>query len=1705
GQGGTAVSTISITILPVNDPPVGPVTVTVVTNEDTPVSSQITAFDPDGDPLTYVLQDPPTNGVAVVNPDGTFTYTPNGNYNGLDTFTVLISDPSGAFIVTNVLVTVTPVNDAPVVPNYEFVINEDTNLNSQVVATDVDGNPLTYSLLTGPTNGTVVVNADGSYSYTPNENYNGLDSFSVLVSDGQGGTAVSTISITILPVNDPPVGPVTVTVVTNEDTPVSNQIIASDPDGDPLTYSVQDLPTNGVAVINQQGVFTYTPNSGFTGTDTFTIRIADPSGQFIITNVLVTVIPVDQPPTVPNYSITTAENQSVAGQVVGTDPNGDSLSYRLGTTPANGTVTVNTDGSFVYLPNFNYVGSDLFTVIVEDSTGLTATSTINVTVIDVNSAPITSDVNLQTLENIAVNGQVTAIDPDSNLLTFSLSGTPFNGVAVVNDDGTFTYTPNVNFVGLDSFTVEVRDSRGASAQSLVTINVIRINQPPIVTDLSISTSQGQFITAQISAFDPEGEPLVYGLGLAPLNGTAIVNADGTFTYTPNPSFIGTDSFSIFARDPLGNQGFGTVTIQVQQPNLPISASGTTLNTLADQSVSGSIPVVNPTGTPLSYALSTTPLNGTVVLNPDGTLLYTPNLGFTGEDSFNVIVSDAVGNQSNATVEIVVGDKISVVNSEITTLFNTPASGQVFATNLSGNPLFYALSSNPTNGSATVNADGTFSYTPNLGFFGTDQFQVLVSDNFGNTAIVTISIITQGPIEQAPIVSDQVLSTTEQQPIGGRIAAVDPQGETLTYTLLGGPSNGALILNPDGTFTYTPNPGFVGADSFTVSVQNEKGLNAITTIQVTVTQLPDQIVVSNTTVRTLQGQSVNGSLAVRDQLNRPLTYSLNTPPAYGVVTINPDGTFIYTPNLGVNGSDQFDVLVQNDQGDQAIAPVTIIIAPPQDVITPQDLTVQTQQGIAVSGTLLATDSLGRPIRFSLNSSPINGIATVNADGTFAYTPNPGFFGTDTFTVFIQNDRGNSAIGIVRIVVQEAQDNITVTPLTVQGSANQPVAGQVTAVDALGRPLTYQLQNSPVNGVVNFNSDGSFTYTPNPGFSGIDSFTVTIQNNLGQSATTSVNVIIAADDDQITVQNQVLTTPTGQIVESQIIATDASGRPLTFAIATPPTNGVLVLRADGTFSYTPNLGFVGQDQFVVSVRNDTGQQAFSVVTINSTASNNVITPGANTFNTDQGVQVIGNVQATNSLQRPLNYTLATPPANGTVTVDANGRFVYQPASNFVGTDTFTVLVRDDLGTESTVVVTVIVGRVPQPPKVIGQIIKLFVNTSATGRVIAIDPNSLPLTYQFVAGAQNGQFRINQNTGEFIYIPNANFTGIDVVVVRVTNTDGASSEGTLTFIVEDRVSPPSPPLPPIPVPNKSNSNKKSLRDPRRNKQKDKCDIRTSNQCITGVVNKQICGEIYACVSNNSRLRYQIVKGPKNGKFMLNTETGQFIYKPKLNFVGEDSTIVQVITTGGATAKSTVKFIVEKGSSSASHPDNKKDKKYFAAFNQLIKLSPNKEYEGEIEKYMDNGLPFRYQIVKGPKNGKFKLNTETGQFIYKPKLDFVGEDSTIVQIVDIKGSLAEVTIKFITEKGYLDVSNQVVKLPINKEYNGEVKECTDSDLSLKYQIVKGPKNGKFKLNTETGQFIYKPIFNFKGRESAVIQVITIEGFVKSVTIVFVVGTDKV
>ncbi|TAK98708.1 MAG: retention module-containing protein, partial [Aquabacterium sp.] len=368
------------------------------TPEDKPVSGQVKASDPDGDPLTFTKGSDPLHGTVTVNPDGSWVYTPNKDYNGADSFTVTVSDGKGGTTTAYVDIGITPVNDAPKIddpnldPNsghYKVLTSEDKPVSGQVKATDPDGDALTFAKGSDPAHGTVTVNADGTWTYTPAKDYNGADSFTVTVSDGHGGTTTATVDIGVLPVNDPPkiddptnpnLDPSTghYKLTTDEDKPVSGQVKATDPDGDALTFTKGSDPTHGTVTVNADGTWTYTPAKDYNGADSFTVTVSDGHGGTTTATVDIGVLPVNDPPKIddpsnPNldpttghYKLTTDEDKPVSGQVKATDPDGDALTFAKGSDPTHGTVTVNADGTWTYTPAKDYNGADSFTVTVSD-------------------------------------------------------------------------------------------------------------------------------------------------------------------------------------------------------------------------------------------------------------------------------------------------------------------------------------------------------------------------------------------------------------------------------------------------------------------------------------------------------------------------------------------------------------------------------------------------------------------------------------------------------------------------------------------------------------------------------------------------------------------------------------------------------------------------------------------------------------------------------------------------------------------------------------------------------------------------------------------------------------------------------------------------------------------------------------------------------------------------------------------------------------------------------------------------------------------------------------------------------------------------------------------------------------------------------------------------------------------------------------------
>ena len=265
-----------------------------VVTEDQPMSIAVLAndSDADGDVLSVSAFTQGAHGSVVKEISGTLLYTPNSNYFGSDSFSYTVSDGKGLTATASVNVTIDPANDAPVTANLSLTMSSNGPVNGSISASDVDGDTLSYAITGAPGNGAVVLNnATGSFSYTPSTGFSGVDSFAVTVSDGKGGTAVSTVTIVVTAANRVPTA-VDDNATTLQDTSVTIAVRGNDtdPDGNALTVTGVTQGANGSVVTdNVTGDPIYTPNSGFTGTDSFTYTIDDGHGGTASATVTVTV------------------------------------------------------------------------------------------------------------------------------------------------------------------------------------------------------------------------------------------------------------------------------------------------------------------------------------------------------------------------------------------------------------------------------------------------------------------------------------------------------------------------------------------------------------------------------------------------------------------------------------------------------------------------------------------------------------------------------------------------------------------------------------------------------------------------------------------------------------------------------------------------------------------------------------------------------------------------------------------------------------------------------------------------------------------------------------------------------------------------------------------------------------------------------------------------------------------------------------------------------------------------------------------------------------------------------------------------------------------------------------------------------------------------------------------------------------------------
>ena len=275
GMFDSNIATINLTILPVNDPPVAYTKSYMIVGNSYASSGNVFAgtlsgTDIDSFILTYTATTIPVHGILSVANSGTYTYNPAYGYTGSDSFTYLINDEQGGISNTGVVnLTISAVNSAPVAATGSYITNEDTPLSFTLSGSDPDGNAITYILDSSVTSGSLILLASGTVNFIPALNYNGTVNLSYHTSDGLLSSPVRTVSIDVLPVNDPPITTAgSATIIGNTLTDSGHTFVfpgrAMDVDSTVFSYSSTVLPTNGILTMNASGVFTYRPNIGYT-------------------------------------------------------------------------------------------------------------------------------------------------------------------------------------------------------------------------------------------------------------------------------------------------------------------------------------------------------------------------------------------------------------------------------------------------------------------------------------------------------------------------------------------------------------------------------------------------------------------------------------------------------------------------------------------------------------------------------------------------------------------------------------------------------------------------------------------------------------------------------------------------------------------------------------------------------------------------------------------------------------------------------------------------------------------------------------------------------------------------------------------------------------------------------------------------------------------------------------------------------------------------------------------------------------------------------------------------------------------------------------------------------------------------------------------------------------------------------------------------
>ncbi|KOE11450.1 RTX toxin, partial [Vibrio parahaemolyticus] len=1118
---------VTVTVTPVNDSPVA-VDDTTSIQEDTAVTIDVLTNDTDvdGDKLSIESASVPKEQGTVEVVDGKLVFTPVENFNGDAEITYIVTDGQ-LTDEAKVTVTVNPVNDAPTIKVdavesiTEDAVNTDTVVATLTVRdTDTPEDQLTVSLENNSNGYFVLVGNEvkltqAGVDAVNNDELNLKDlTISASVSDGVNPTASDSDSLVVNRVNDAP-------TVENA---IADQVLSEDFDAytidlnevfkdsdSSLEFSVSGNSNIQVAIVN--GIATFTPTADWNGSEALTFTATDPSGESVSQTVNFTVAPVVD---IVADKATVVEDTPTIIKVLGNDTfEGDDKVVSLDTNngPANGTVSVNPDGSVTYTPNDNYHGTDSFTYIVT-SGGVSESTTVSVDVTPVNDAPVAKDDTAITDEDTPVTIDVLPNDTDidGDKLSIQSASVPETQGKVEIVDGKLVFTPAENFNGHAEIIYTVTDGQ-LTDEAKVTVTVNPVNDAPTIkidavesiTEDAVSTDT-VVATLTVRDTDTPEDQLTVSLEN---------NSNGYFVLVGNEVKLTQAGVDAVNNDELNLKDLA-ISASVSDGVNPTASDSDSLvvnrvndaptveNAIADQELAEDFDaytidlneVFKDSDSSLEFSVSGN--NSIQISIVNGVAAITPTADWNGKEAITFTAKDPSGESVSQTVDFTVAPVADIVADKATVVEDTPTIIKVLGNDtFEGDGKVVSLDANngPVNGSVSVNPDGSVTYTPNDNYHGIDSFTYIVTSG-GVSESTTVSVDVT-PVNDAPVAKDDTAITDEDTPVTIDVLPndTDIDGDKLSIQSASVPETQGKVEIVDGKLVFTPAENFHGDAEITYTITDgaltdqatvNVTVNAVNDTPVVESSIADQTLAEDFTPYTID---LNTAFSDVDNVDGELTFSVSGNSNIQVAIVNGIATF--TPTADWNGSEALTFTATDPSGESVSQTVNFTVAPVADIVADSARVVEDTPTII---KVLGNDTFegdDKVVSLDTNNGPANGTVSINPDGSVTYTPNDNYHGTDSFTYIVTSGG----------VSESTTVNVDVTPVNDAPVAKDDIATtqEDTAVtidvlsndtDVDGDKLSIQSATVPeAQGKVEI-VDGKLVFTPAENFNGDAEITYTV---------------------------------------------------------------------------------------------------------------------------------------------------------------------------------------------------------------------------------------------------------------------------------------------------------------------------------------------------------------------------------------------------------------------------------------------------------------------------------------------------------------------------------------------------------------------------------------------------------------------------------------